>query len=169
VVNLLGELSSLIARRTWSIHGNRRTLSHQTGGAMTVYRKLFASMLSLALCVGAAVLPARAQMQEKQRHVVTLEELNKKMAQPAEARQANENAIRHLLSSDAGQKALKDANVDYQRVDKAIGRLSDEEVAKLADRSRQAESDFAAGFLSPKTLAYLILIVVVIVVIAVLA
>jgi hypothetical protein len=54
-------------------------------------------------------------------------------------------------------------------VDKAIGQLSDEEVAKLADRSRQAESDFVAGAISAKTLAYLILVIVVIVVIVVIA
>ena len=134
---------------------------------MKVYVRLCASMLGVALSLGVAASPARAQAQEKQ-HVVTLEELNKQAAQPAENRQANEDAIRHLLSSDAGQKALKSANVDYQRVDKAIGQLSDEEVAKLANRSRQAESDFAAGFISPKTLAYLILAIVVIVVIIVL-
>src|SRR5260221_11409568 len=79
-----------------------------------------------------------------------LDECNKQSARPAESRQANENAIRHLLSSDAGQKALKSAEVDYQRVDKAIGQLGDEELAKLADRSRQAESDFAAGSIFAK-------------------
>jgi hypothetical protein len=109
----------------------------------------------------------RAQEKAKQ-HVVTADELNQKMAQPANTRQANEDAVRHLLSSEEGQKALKSASVDYHRVDKAIGQLSDEEVAKLADRSRQAESDFAAGFLSPKTLAYIIIAIVIIVVIAVL-
>jgi hypothetical protein len=134
---------------------------------MNVCVRLFASMLGVALCVGSAASPSCAQAQEKQ-HVVTLEELNKQAAQPAENRQANEGAIRHLLSSDEGQKALKSTNVDFQRVDKAIGHLSDEEVAKLADRSRQAESDFAAGFISPKTLAYIILATVVIVVIVVL-
>ena len=123
-------------------------------------------MLGIAVYVGAAISPARAQ--EKPQHVVTIEELHTQAEQSAETRQANENAVRHLLSSDMGQKVLKDANIDYQRVDKAVGQLSDEELAKLADRSRQAESDFAAGFLSPKTLAYIILIVVVIVVIAVL-
>jgi hypothetical protein len=134
---------------------------------MNVHAGLCASILGMAMCMGAVVSPARAQEQEKQRHVVTLDELNKQTAQPAQTREANEDAIRHLLSSDAGQKALKSANVDYQRVDKAIGQLSDEELAKLADRSRQAESDFAAGFISAKTLAYIILAVVVIVVIAV--
>jgi hypothetical protein len=121
------------------------------------------------LCVGAGVSPARAQAQEKQQHVVTLDELNKKTARPAVARQANEDAVRHLLSSDAGRQALKSAHVDYQRVDKAIGQLSDDELAKLAHRSRQAESDFAAGLISAKTLAYIILATVVIVVIVVLA
>jgi len=127
-----------------------------------------ASMLGLAVCVGAGVSPARAQV-EKQQHVVTLDELNKQTARPAETRQANESAVRHLLSSDAGQQALKSAQVDYQRVDKAIGQLSDEDLAKLADRSRRAENDFAAGLISAKTLAYIILATVVIVVIVVLA
>ena len=148
---------------------------------MNVRVTLWASMLGIAVLMATAVSSARAQgqekqqhvvtleeLQEKQQHVVTLEELHRQAAQPAERRQSNENDIRHLLSSEAGQKVLKDANIDYQRVDKAIGQLSDDELARLADRSRQAESDFAAGFLSPKTLAYIILIVVVIVVIAVL-
>ncbi len=125
-------------------------------------------MLGVAVCVGAVGSPTRAQVQEKQQHVVTLGELNKQTARPAETRQANEDSVRHLLSSDAGQKALKSAHVDYQRVDKAIGQLCDEDVAKLADRSRQAESDFAAGLISAKTLAYIILATVVIVVIVVL-
>ena len=133
---------------------------------MNVRVSVCASMLGMAVCMGAAVAPARAQ-QEKQQHVVTLDELNKQAARPAETRRANEDAIRHLLSSDAGQKALKSAEVEYQRVDKAIGQLSDEELAKLADRSRQAESDFAAGLISAKALAYIILATVVIVVIIV--
>src|SRR5260370_10349723 len=107
----------------------------------------------MAVCMGAAVARARAQIKEKQ-HVVTLDELNKQAARPAETRQANEDAIRHLLASDAGQKALKSADVEYPRVDKAIGQLSDEELAKLADRSRQAERDFAAGCISPQPVGY---------------
>jgi hypothetical protein len=135
---------------------------------MNVRVQLCALMLGIAVCLSVAVTPARAQVQEKQQHVVTLDELNKQTARPLETRQANEDAIRHLWSSDAGQKALKSANVDYQRVDKAIGQLSDEELTKLADRSRQAESDFAAGSISAKTLAYIVIVIVIIVVIIVL-
>jgi hypothetical protein len=134
---------------------------------MNVCVRWCASLGAIAVCLGSAVLPARAQEPAKQ-HVVTSEELNRQVARPAETRQANEYAIRHLLSSEEGQKALKSANIDYDRVDKAIGQLSDEETAKLADRSQQAENDFAAGFLSAKTLAYIIIAIVIIVVIAVL-
>jgi hypothetical protein len=108
------------------------------------------------------------QAQEAQTHVVSPDELSRDAAKPVATRQGNEEAVRHLLSSDAGQEALKSAHVEYQRIDKAIGQLNDEELAKLADRSRQAESDFAAGFISPKHLAEIILVIVVVVVIIVL-
>ena len=131
---------------------------------MNLRVKLWAPLLAILLLVCAN--PTRGQTSDKQ-HVVPLQELNDAAAQPANTRQANETAVRHLLSSEVGQQALKSANIDYQRVDQAIGRLSNEDLAKLAQRSRQAESDFAAGFLSPKHLAELILVIVVIVVIIV--
>lgn len=125
---------------------------------------------ALAAAVSAATIPSitSAQERDSSRHVVTLDELKQQSGAPAQARAENEAAVRHLLSSEAGRNALKSANVDYERVDKAVGQLSDQDLARLADRSRQAESDFAAGFISAKTLAYIILAIVVIVVIIVL-
>ena len=96
-------------------------------------------LLGLAAMFVAAGVPARAQ--DKQ-HVVSLGDLNKDAARPAETRQANEEAVRTLLSSDQGQKALKSAKLDYQKVDKAVGQLSDADLARLAERSRQAQADF---------------------------
>lgn len=105
---------------------------------------------------------ARAQARDDQ-HVVSLSELNKDSAAPAEARQANEAAVRHLLSSDRGQKALESAKIDYTKVDEAVGQLSDEDVAKLADRSRQVEKDFAAGSLSDRDLLVIVIIAVLVI------
>jgi hypothetical protein len=136
---------------------------------MSMSVRLVTVMLWVTLGMGGFGASAKAQTQEKQQHVVTTDELSQEVARPAETRQANEEAVRHLLSSDAGQNALKSANVDYERVDKAIVQLSDEELAKLADRSRQAESDFAAGAITAKTLAYIIIAIVIIVVIIVIA
>jgi hypothetical protein len=134
---------------------------------MSISNRLLTVVLGLALGMGFGV-SAKAQ-NAAQQHVITSDELNQEVARPAETRRSNEEAVRHLLSSEAGQEALKSANVDYQRVDKAIGQLNDEELAKLADRSRKAESDFAAGAISAKTLAYLIIAIVIIVVIIVIA
>ena len=126
--------------------------------------KMCISLLAIAAVLFAAGIPARAQ--DKQ-HVVSLSDLNKDAARPAQTRQANEEAVRTLLSSDPGQKALKSAHLDYQKVDKAVGQLSDEDLAKLAERSRQAQADFAAGRISDRDLLWIILIAIGIIVLAV--
>jgi hypothetical protein len=135
---------------------------------MKVHERVGASVLAMALTIGVMGMPTRLRAQDTQGHVVSPDELSRDAAKPVATRQGNEEAVRHLLSSDAGQEAMKSAHIDYQKIDKAIGQLNDEELAKLADRSRQAESDFAAGFISPKHLAEIILIIIVVVVIIVL-
>ena len=118
---------------------------------------------ALAALFVAAGVPVRAQ--DKQ-HVVSLGDLSKDAARPTQTRQANEEAVRTLLSSDQGQKALKSAKLDYQKVDKAIGQLNDGDLAKLAERSRQAQADFAAGRISDRDLLWIILIAIAVVVLA---
>src|SRR5215470_11748037 len=120
-------------------------------------------LLGLAALFVAAEVPARAQ--DKQ-HVVSLGDLSKDAARPAQNRQANEEAVRTLLSSDQGQKALKSAKLDYEKVDKAVGQLNDEDLARIAERSRQAQADFAAGRVSDRDLIWIILIVLGVVVLA---
>jgi hypothetical protein len=132
---------------------------------VSVRARVCALLLGINLCAAVVSVPARAQ--GNQQHVVSQEELSNDSARPGETRHANEAALRHLLSSEAGQQALKSANVGYQRVDKAISQLSDQDLATLAHHSRQVENDFAAGFISPKHLAYIILATVVIVAIIV--
>jgi len=126
--------------------------------------KLSVSLLGLAALFVAAEVPARAQ--DKQ-HVVSLGDLSKDAARPAQNRQADEEAVRTLLSSDKGQKALKSAKLDYKKVDKAVGQLSDEDLTKLAERSRRAQADFAAGRISDRDLLWIILIAIGIIVLAV--
>jgi hypothetical protein len=126
--------------------------------------KLCVSMLALAALLGLVGIRARAQDRQ---HVVSLSDLNKDTARPAQTRQADEVAVRTLLSTDAGQKALKSANLDYQKVDKAVSQLSDEDLAKLAERSRRAQRDFAAGRISDRDLLWIIVIALGIIVLAI--
>ena len=121
-------------------------------------------LLGLAALFVAARVPARAQDQQ---HVVSLSDLSKDAARPAQTRQANEAAVRTLLSSDQGQRALASAKLDYQKVDKAIGQLSEEDLARLAERSRQAQADFAAGRISDRDMLWIIVIALAIVILAI--
>ena len=101
---------------------------------MRINRALSIWILGAAIVAFAAGSAPRAVAQTQDQHVVSLEELNKDAAQPAQSRQADESAIRNLLKTSEGEQALKQAKVDYARVDKAIGQLSDEDVAKLGSR-----------------------------------
>jgi len=127
--------------------------------------KMCVPLLTIALLAGLAGVAARAQ--DQQQHVVSLSDLNKDAARPAQTRQANEEAVRTLLSSETAQKALKSSNLEYQRVDKAVGQLNDEDLAKLAARSRQAQNDFAAGRISDRDLLWIIVIALAIIVLAI--
>ncbi len=121
-----------------------------------------------ALTLGAcSLLAAPALRAQDREHVVSMQDLQKDVQKAAQTRQGNEAAVRELFRSDAAQNALKSAHVDYQKVDKAVGQLSDEELAKLAERSRQIEKDFAAGTMSDRDLLIILLIGVLIVLLVV--
>jgi hypothetical protein len=124
--------------------------------------------LAVALMLSLAGTPARVQAQENQ-HVVSLNELHKDTARPADTRQANEAAVRDIFSSEAAQKALKSAKIDYQKIDKAIGQLSDEDLARLAERSRQVKQDFAAGSSSFSDRDLLVIVIIGVLIIALVA
>ena len=111
-------------------------------------------MMFLVACAMIAGTP----VMRAQDHVVSTQDLHKDVQKAAQTRQADEAAVRQLFSSDVGQKALKSARLDYQKVEKAIGQLSDEELAKLAERSRKVEKDFAAGKLSDRDLIIIVVI-----------
>ena len=121
--------------------------------------------LGLALALGLAAAPSRVAAQDKD-HVVSLDELKSDAAKPSQTRADNEAEVRHLLQSEAGQQALKQAKVDYSKVDKAIGQLSDDDLTNVAQRSRQADADFAAGGLTQTLIIVIVLIVILIVVLA---
>ena len=131
---------------------------------MNVCGKWFRWGVALALLPCIAAGAARAQGQDK--HVVSVQDLSKDAARPSETRQANEAALRQLFSSAKVQQALQSANIDYSKVDKAIGKLTDEDTAKLAARSRQMQENFAggrAGSLSDRDLLIIIIIAVLVI------
>ena len=82
---------------------------------MKVRGQIWMWTLGVVLALGLAAAPSRVAAQDKDHgdHVVSLDELKLDSAKPAETRQANEADVRHLLQTEAGQQALKQAKVDY--------------------------------------------------------
>jgi hypothetical protein len=131
---------------------------------MNVFVKWCARMLAVILLLCCANAP-RVEAQD-QRHVVSVDELSKDRARPAETRQANEAALRQLFSSEQAQQALRSAGIEYRKVDQAVGALGDDDVARLAARSRQMQNGFAAGragSLSDRDLLIIIIIAVLVI------
>jgi hypothetical protein len=125
---------------------------------MKVRNATRACSILLAVClVTVGWLPVRAQQKD---HAVSSDQLRVDLQESAATRQANEAAVREMFASEAGKKALNSAGVDYQKVDQAISQVNDEDLARMADRSREVQKDFAAGRMSDRDLIIILLVAV---------
>lgn len=115
------------------------------------------SIVLAASLVSAGSVPA--QTQEKD-HAVSSGQLRNDLQKVSVARQANEAAVREMFATDAGKQTLKSAGLDYQKVDKAVSQVSDEDLARMADRSREVQKDFVAGHTSDRDLIIILLVAV---------
>ena len=99
-----------------------------------------------ALTLGAcSLLAAPALRAQDREHVVSTQDLQKDVQKAAQTRQGNEAAVRELFRSDAAQNTLKSAHVDYQKVDKAVGQLSDEELVRCGVPPEMSPRSAAGG------------------------
>src|SRR3984957_3379491 len=120
--------------------------------------------LVLAASITAGPMPGQSQTDQ---HVVSLGELNKDAARPAETRRANEAEIRQLFATVDGQKALKSANVDYAKIDRAVSSMSDEDVARISSRARELDRDLGGGNLTDHDLLVILIVVLIVVILIV--
>ena len=100
-------------------------------------------------------------------HVVSPAELQQQAAAASRSRQHNLDTLMTFLSSPAAQKQLQSAGVNHQQVKSAMASLSDQELAKLANRAEKAQADFAAGNLTDHDLLIILIAVVALVLIIV--
>jgi len=136
---------------------------------MRVRSRLAVQFLALIVAFCAMVGTASVQAQDN-RHVVSLDELTQDATRPAQTRQANEAVVRQIFSSAQAQNALKDAHIDYAKVDKAVGQIGDEDLAKLAERSREIQNNFSggkAGSLSDRDLLVILIIALLVILLVV--
>jgi hypothetical protein len=122
------------------------------------------TLLLAANLAFAGMVPARAQQKD---HAVSSGQLRKDLQKAAATRQTNEVAVREMFASDAARQTLKSAGIDYKQVDSAISQVSDEDLARMAQRAQQVNKDFAAGRLDDRDLLIVLLVAVAIVLIVV--
>ncbi len=111
----------------------------------------FTISVLLALTVIPSILPA-------QTHVVDPADLQKAVQTAADARQRNiETITGFVCSTRNAQKALASVGIDPAQVKVAVSALSDEELARLAERAQKAQTDFAAGRMSDRDLLWILI------------
>ena len=92
-----------------------------------------------------------------QEHVVSAKDLHRDLVAAAQARQGNQAKVLKFFSSEQANKALKSANLPYEKVQKAVSQLSDDELARLAATTERVQNDFAAGALTNQQITYIII------------
>ena len=90
--------------------------------------------------------------------IVTQDELKQALVDSAKTRKENLDQVRHFFSTEVAAKALKSANLDSKRLDRAVSTLNADELAKLAATTRHIDADFAGGKpLTNEQLTYIII------------
>src|SRR5215472_11886889 len=112
--------------------------------------------VGLLLIAGLALGTSTSLLAQQKEHAVSAQDLRKDVQKASDDRHANEAAIRELLSTEQGQKAVKSAGADFTKVNQAVSQLSDEDAARLAAQSRAVEKDIAAGTLSDRDILIII-------------
>lgn len=92
-----------------------------------------------------------------QEHVVPPSELRDQMRAAAQSRRDNLEKIDRLMNREAVKTALKTAKIDDRQVRYSATLLSDEELARLADRAAKVDRDLAAGALNNQELTYIVI------------
>ncbi len=98
-------------------------------------------------------------------HIVSPQQLQKQVQIATQDRQKNLEVVTQFLTSPTAEKAMRVVHTDDKQVKTAISRLSDQELAKLAQRAQKAQADFAAGAISDRDLLVIIIAALVLVVI----
>ncbi|MBV9081179.1 MAG: PA2779 family protein [Acidobacteriaceae bacterium] len=111
---------------------------------------------------------ATPQVARAEDHVVALDELHQNARVASERRAKDIGDIERVLSYPAAAQALERSNVSQDQMRQAVATLSNDELARLADRARASEKDVQGGLIVG-ILALIGLIVVIIIVVTVVA
>jgi len=102
-----------------------------------------------------------------QNHVISPSQLQRDVASASAVRRQNINKVEQFLSTPGARQALESRHIDYKEVNNAVPELSNQELARLAIMSQDAQQKFAAGSISNRDLLWILVAVAVIILIVV--
>ncbi|MCC7341256.1 MAG: hypothetical protein IT170_09225 [Bryobacterales bacterium] len=117
-------------------------------GAAGLFRRavaLIASAWMLALASPAA------------EHIVPRGQFQAAILESQAVGRADRAELLRLLETAPSQKAMASAGIEFRQVKQAVAALDGQTAARLADRARQVNRDFAGGALSNETLTYIVI------------
>jgi CHASE3 domain sensor protein len=129
--------------------------------------KLAARVIDLAFIMLLAFVIVVPQDVFAQNHVVSPSQLQRDVASVSADRQQNINQVEQLLASPGGREALESRHIDYKQVRNAVPELNNQELARLAKMSNDANQRFAAGDITNRDLLWILVAVAVIILIVV--
>jgi hypothetical protein len=97
------------------------------------------------------------QMLQAQSQIVQSSELAAAIQKAAASRRTNLEQVRSFFSSKPVRAALSKSTMTPEGIDKAAVSLSDEDLAKLAQKTQKIQADFAAGAMSNQDLTYVVI------------
>lgn len=116
-----------------------------------------ASILRTVLVITLAVFGCLWQPLQATEHLVSAADLHRQVRSAQLRRQAGLQQISGFFRSESSRTVLEASKLDADQIEKAVGVLSDEEVARLASQIQRIEHDVAAGALTNEQLTYIVI------------
>ena len=109
----------------------------------------------LCLMVGVFFTPALRVRGED--HLVSPSDLHDMLAKSAKTRQTNLEKVQRFFSSERVRQTLTSTKTDLKKVENALPRLNDVELARLAAQTEKVQVDLAGGALDNQQITYILI------------
>jgi hypothetical protein len=115
--------------------------------------KVVLSLLSAVVLLHSSFQPLFAETN----HLVTSAELRQELVKHSLNRQSSLGSLERLFSRPEVARTFEKSIGSPKRIMQAAAVLSDDELARLAEKARGIDADFAAGALSNQELTYIVI------------
>ncbi len=90
-------------------------------------------------------------------HIVSREELHEMTADITVQRQENEEKVKAFFATEMATSVLDKMHLNGTRIDQALGKLSNDELERLAQQADEAKTKFAGGALNNQQITYILI------------